>query len=106
MYENCKKNIFLNICWQILPILTTIQNIYDLMKPFNKSYKKGDKMEKKQPTYNDLKIMYDTIKAIMGDKDIYYTPEEVEDLKKDKTNIFLVRENTYEKRRTWWIIIL
>lgn len=57
-------------------------------------------MVKKQPTYNDLKIMYDTIKAIMGDKDIYYTPEEVENLKKDKTNIFLIRENTYEKRRT------
>jgi hypothetical protein len=56
-------------------------------------------MEKKQPTYNDLKILYDTIKAIMGDKDIYYTPEEVENLKKDKTNIFLTRENKNDKRR-------
>ena len=56
-------------------------------------------MIKKQPTYNDLKILYDTIKAIMGDKDIYYTPEEVEDLKNDKTNIFLTREKAYEKRR-------
>lgn len=56
-------------------------------------------MIKKQPTYNDLKNLYDTIKAIMGDKDIYYTPEEVENLKKDKTNIFLSRENKNEKRR-------
>ena len=56
-------------------------------------------MIKKQPTYNDLKNMYDTIKAIMGDKDIYYTPEEVENLKKDKTNIFLTRENKNEQRR-------
>lgn len=56
-------------------------------------------MIKRQPTYNDLKILYDTIKAIMGDKDIYYTPEEVENLKKDKTNIFLTREKAYEKRR-------
>lgn len=55
-------------------------------------------MGKKQPTYNDLKILYDTIKAIMGDKDIYYTPEEVEKLKQDKTNIFLTRENSYEQR--------
>ena len=36
----------------------------------------------------------------MGDKDIYYTPEEVEDLKKDKTNIFLIREKKKKKRRT------
>lgn len=56
-------------------------------------------MIKKQPTYNNLKIMYDTIKTIMGDKDIYYTPEEVEDLKKDKSNIFLTRENKNEQRR-------
>lgn len=56
-------------------------------------------MIKKQPTYNNLKNLYDTIKAIMGDKDIYYTPEEVENLKKDKTNIFLTRESRYEKRR-------
>lgn len=56
-------------------------------------------MIKKQPTYEQLKNMYDTIKAIMGDKDIYYTPEEVENLKKDKTNIFLTRENEYEQRR-------
>lgn len=56
-------------------------------------------MIKKQPTYNDLKNLYDTIKAIMGDKDIYYTPEEVENLKKDKSNIFLSRENKNEKRR-------
>lgn len=56
-------------------------------------------MIKKQPTYEQLKNMYDTIKAIMGDKDIYYTPEEVENLKKDKTNIFLTRENDYEQRR-------
>ena len=56
-------------------------------------------MIKKKPTYNNLKIMYDTIKAIMGDKDIYYTPEEVENLKKDKTNIFLTRENEYGQRR-------
>ena len=57
-------------------------------------------MIKKQPSYNDLKILYDTIKDIMGDKDIYYTPEEVDNLKKDNTNIFLTRENKYEKRRT------
>lgn len=56
-------------------------------------------MIKKQPSYNDLKNMYDTIKAIMGDKDIYYTPEEVENLKKDKTNIFLTRESKNEQRR-------
>lgn len=56
-------------------------------------------MIKKQPTYNDLKNMYDTIKAIMGDKDIYYTPEEVENLKKDKSNIFLTRENKHEERK-------
>lgn len=56
-------------------------------------------MIKKQPTYNNLKIMYDTIKTIMGDKDIYYTPEEVENLKKDKSNIFLTRENKNEQRR-------
>lgn len=49
-------------------------------------------MKRKQPSYNNLKIMYDTIKAIMGDKDIYYTPEEVEKLKKDKSNIFLIKE--------------
>ena len=63
-------------------------------------------MIKKQPTYNDLKNLYDTIKAIMGDKDIYYTPEEVENLKKDKTNIFLSRENKNEKRRNWRTVIL
>lgn len=56
-------------------------------------------MIRKKPTYNNLKNMYDTIKAIMGDKDIYYTPEEVENLKKDKTNIFLTRESNYEQRR-------
>lgn len=56
-------------------------------------------MTRKKPTYNNLKIMYDTIRAIMGDKDIYYTPEEVENLKKDKTNIFLTRENEYGQRR-------
>ena len=46
----------------------------------------------KKPTYDDLKLLYDTIKAIMGDKDIYYSPEEVEALKKDKSNIFLTKE--------------
>lgn len=69
------------------------------MKIFIISYKKGEKVIKKQPTYNNLKIIYDTINAIMGDKDIYYTPEEVEDLKKDKSNIFLTRENKNEQRR-------
>lgn len=54
---------------------------------------------RKKPTYNNLKIMYETINKIMGDKDIYYTPEEVENLKKDKTNIFLTRENSNEQRR-------
>lgn len=56
-------------------------------------------MIKKQPTYNDLKNMYDVINAIMGDKDIYYTPKEVEKLKRDKKNIFITRENEYDSRR-------
>ena len=56
-------------------------------------------MIKKQPTYNDLKKLYDVIYEVMGDKDIYYTPEEVENLKKDKRNIFLTREGGYEPRR-------
>ena len=50
-------------------------------------------MTKKQVTYYDLKKLYDVINEIMGDKDIYYTPKEIEDLKKDKTNIFLSKEN-------------
>lgn len=49
-------------------------------------------MNRKKPTYNNLKNMYDIIKTIMGDKDIYYTPEEVESLKRDKSNIFLIKE--------------
>ena len=53
-------------------------------------------MTKKQPTYNDLKNLYYVINEIMGDKNIYYTPEEVENLKKDKRNIFLTRENKNE----------
>lgn len=53
-------------------------------------------MTKKKPTYNDLKNLYNVINKIMGDKNIYYTPEEVENLKKDKRNIFLTRENKNE----------
>lgn len=52
---------------------------------------------KKVPSYNDLKNLYDVIEKIMGDKDVYYSPEEVEELKKDKKNIFLIRENQHEK---------
>lgn len=55
----------------------------------------------KKPTYEDLKTLYDTIKAIMGDKDIYYSPEEVENLKKDKSNIFLIKEKRHGSRWNW-----
>lgn len=44
------------------------------------------------PTYNNLKNIYDIINKIMGDKDVYYNQEEVDKLKEDKTNIFLIKE--------------
>lgn len=53
---------------------------------------------RKQPTYYDLKIIYDTIKKFMGDKDVFYTPDQVADLKKDTSNVFLKKENNYESK--------
>ena len=49
-------------------------------------------MVRSTPTYTNLKILYDTINEIMGNKDIYYTPEEVEKLKNDTSNVFLIKE--------------
>ena len=52
------------------------------------------------PNASKLKHIYNTIQRLIDNKECYYTEEEIENLKKDKTNIFLVRENTHEKRRT------
>ena len=50
-------------------------------------------MIRKTATYSVLKNIYDTINDIMGNKDIYYTPEEVEDLKNNTSNVFLTKED-------------
>lgn len=43
------------------------------------------------PTKETLKNIYNTIYKIINNQDCYYTPEEIEKLKKDKSNIFLER---------------
>lgn len=50
-------------------------------------------MIRKPATYSVLKNIYETINDIMGNKDIYYTPEEVEELKNNKSNVFLTKED-------------
>ena len=44
---------------------------------------------RKEPTYQELENIYRTIQKIFKDKDIYYTHQEVEELKKDRKNIFI-----------------
>lgn len=39
-------------------------------------------------TQEKLQHIYTTIQKIIKDKDCYYTQEEIENLKKDKNNIF------------------
>lgn len=41
------------------------------------------------PSQDTLKNIYETIKRLMPEQDVYYTDEEVKELKKDNKNIFL-----------------
>mgnify|MGYP003289695400 CR=1 FL=1 len=43
----------------------------------------------KEPTKETLKNLYDLCNELFKDKKYFYTKEEVERLKKDKSNIFL-----------------
>lgn len=40
-------------------------------------------------TEADLKLIYSIIEKIVNDKECYYTPKEIEELKKDEKNIFI-----------------
>lgn len=41
------------------------------------------------PTANDLRKLYDVCNEIFKDESLFYTSDEVKDLKKDKENIFI-----------------
>ena len=41
------------------------------------------------PTRENLKAVYDVCNKIFKDDDLFYTTEQVKELKKDKRNIFL-----------------
>ena len=43
------------------------------------------------PNANKLKHIYNTIQRLIDNQECYYTPEEIENLKKDEKNIFLER---------------
>lgn len=43
------------------------------------------------PNENKLKHIYNTIQRLIDNQECYYTPEEIENLKKDEKNIFLER---------------
>ena len=42
-----------------------------------------------KPDANKLKHIYNTIQRLIDNKECYYTEEEIEELKKDKNNVFL-----------------
>lgn len=44
---------------------------------------------KKQPTKEQLKRLYDVCNRIFKDEKYFYSKEQVEELKKDKSNIWL-----------------
>lgn len=47
------------------------------------------KVISKPPTKEKLKNIYDVCNRIFRDKDVFYTKEQVKELRKDKSNIFL-----------------
>ncbi len=44
---------------------------------------------RKKPSYAVLTNLYDTIRELIKDEKFYYTSTEQEELKKDKSNIFI-----------------
>ncbi len=48
---------------------------------------------RKKPTTAVLTNLYDIIKRTIQDNDAYYTKEQIEALKQDKSNIFLERKS-------------
>lgn len=46
---------------------------------------------RKTPSKEVLEQIYNTIQRIIDNQECYYTPEQIEKLKKDKKNIFLER---------------
>lgn len=48
-----------------------------------------------KPTVSKLEHIYNTIQKLIDNKECYYTETEIENLKRDKKNIFL------EKREIW-----
>lgn len=46
-------------------------------------------IRKEKVSIHNLQVIYSTIHKLIKDKDIYYSTEELEKLKKDKNNIFI-----------------
>ena len=57
-------------------------------------------VKRNTPTAATLSNLYDVIREVVKDKSAYYTPEQVEGLKQDKSNIFLERGKHGTKRQT------
>lgn len=47
---------------------------------------------RKKPTQAVLANLYQVIRTIFDDEEFYYSKEQIEELKKDKSNIFLESE--------------
>lgn len=54
-------------------------------------------VKRKTATAPVLTNLYDIIRKTIHDADAYYTPEQIEALKQDKTNIFLKTKGTAKK---------
>lgn len=54
---------------------------------------------RKTPSKEVLDQIYKTIHKIIDNQECYYTPEQIEKLKKDEKNIFLERGKWDERRR-------
>lgn len=46
-------------------------------------------IRKDKVSTHNLQVIYSTIHKLLKNKDIYYTAEDIEKLKKDKNNIFI-----------------
>lgn len=49
-----------------------------------------------KPTESKLRHIYNTIHKIIDNQECYYTEKEIENLKKDKNNIFIKKGDYYE----------
>lgn len=48
---------------------------------------------RKKPSYAVMTNLYDTIRELIKDDTFYYTSQELEKIRKDKSNIFITKEN-------------